>query len=255
MLTGALPFSGETLGELLLQICAEPLPLLRARAPALPPSVEDWFQKACARMPDDRYQTAQVLVEALRVAAGISAAGPSDPLAAAQPSPDSPYGSAPGDASRRPFGASSGVLPAPSTTAGTTIGADSPSGVRGRRVVIVAAAVVGLAAVPTFALVVHGRASPDRAPASPVAASSSAEGIPTETEAGRAVLLAPFAGESASGASSVAPRPPASARAGDRSSPLPARPPSRPPSTPTPAKPAGVPSPTPKPTGAIDLGY
>ena len=255
MLTGALPFSGETLGDLLLQICAEPLPRLRALAPALPPSVEDWFQKACARMPDDRYQSAQILVEALRVAAGISAAGASDGVAGMPPSPDSPYGSAPGDASREPFGASGGVLPAPSTTAGTTIGTASPSSLRGRKVLIAAVAVLGLAAVPSLALVVRGRASPGRAPAPPVALSSSADGIPTGTDAGAAVQLAPFVGESVSAPGALAPRPPASAHAGDRSTSVPARPPSRPPTTPTSAKPPGAPSPTPKPTGAIDLGY
>jgi serine/threonine-protein kinase len=72
MFTGNMVFSGETLGELLLQICTQPLPSLLASARWLPPAMEDWFQKACAREPDQRFQTAQAFVEAMRIAAGIS---------------------------------------------------------------------------------------------------------------------------------------------------------------------------------------
>jgi serine/threonine-protein kinase len=69
MLTGNLAFSGESLGDLLLQICTQPLPLLRGAAPWLPPAMEGWYQRACAREPDHRYPSAQAFVDALRVAA------------------------------------------------------------------------------------------------------------------------------------------------------------------------------------------
>src|SRR6202040_4179516 len=51
MFTGNVAFGGETLGELSLQICTQPLPSLLASAGWLPPPMETWFQKACAREP------------------------------------------------------------------------------------------------------------------------------------------------------------------------------------------------------------
>ncbi len=73
MLTGNLAFSSESLGDLLVQICTQPLPSLRAQAPYLPPAMEEWFQKACARDPDQRFPSAQAFIEALRLAAGVTA--------------------------------------------------------------------------------------------------------------------------------------------------------------------------------------
>ena len=68
VLTGNLAFSSESFGDLLLQICTAPLPSLRANAPWLPPSMEAWFSRACAREPQDRYASAQEMAEALRAA-------------------------------------------------------------------------------------------------------------------------------------------------------------------------------------------
>src|SRR5580700_845845 len=73
MFTGNLAFNGDTLGELLLQICTQPLPSLLAGAPWLPPPMEGWFLKACAREPDARFPTAQAFVESMRIAGGLSA--------------------------------------------------------------------------------------------------------------------------------------------------------------------------------------
>jgi len=70
MFTGNLAFSSESFGDLLLQICTAPLPQLCASAPWLPPTVEAWFAKACAREPQDRFASAQEFADALRAAAG-----------------------------------------------------------------------------------------------------------------------------------------------------------------------------------------
>jgi serine/threonine-protein kinase len=72
MLTGKQAFGAESLGDLLLQICVEPLPSLLAAAPALPPAIDVWFQRACARAPEARFQSAQALAEGLVVASGLS---------------------------------------------------------------------------------------------------------------------------------------------------------------------------------------
>ncbi len=72
LLTGNLAFSSESFGDLLLQICTAPLPSLCANAPWLPPSMEAWFQRACARDPQDRFASAQEFADALRGASDLS---------------------------------------------------------------------------------------------------------------------------------------------------------------------------------------
>lgn len=73
MLTGSLVFDGKTFGDLLFQICTEPLPKVTDAAPWLAPDINEWFEKSCARAPDERFQTVQEQVEALAVAAGVTA--------------------------------------------------------------------------------------------------------------------------------------------------------------------------------------
>jgi eukaryotic-like serine/threonine-protein kinase len=68
MFTGNLAFSSESFGDLLLQICTAPLPSLCANAPWLPASMEQWFQRACARDPQNRFGSAQEFADALRAA-------------------------------------------------------------------------------------------------------------------------------------------------------------------------------------------
>ena len=66
MLTGKLAFTSESFGNLLLQICTQPLPSLLAAAPWLPPDMETWFQRACAREPAHRFQSVHELADGLR---------------------------------------------------------------------------------------------------------------------------------------------------------------------------------------------
>jgi serine/threonine-protein kinase len=72
MLTGRYAFNGESFGDVLLSICTEPLPSLRQQVPWLPAAVETWFQRACARDAKDRFQSADEMVEALKLAVGDS---------------------------------------------------------------------------------------------------------------------------------------------------------------------------------------
>jgi serine/threonine protein kinase len=75
MFTGNLAFSSESFGDLLLQICTAPLPPLLAGAPWLPPPMEAWFARACAREPQERYASAQEFADGLRAAAGMPMQG------------------------------------------------------------------------------------------------------------------------------------------------------------------------------------
>jgi serine/threonine protein kinase len=71
-LTGKLPFFHEALGGLLTQILHEPIPPIRKHNPALPEAVEAWWQRATAREPERRFQTAAELSDELGRALGVS---------------------------------------------------------------------------------------------------------------------------------------------------------------------------------------
>jgi serine/threonine-protein kinase len=71
-LTGQLPFYSEGLGDILAQIMYEPLPVPSQKAPDLPPTFDAWWARASAREPDDRFQSAKELAEALAVALRLS---------------------------------------------------------------------------------------------------------------------------------------------------------------------------------------
>jgi serine/threonine protein kinase len=262
MLTARLPFSGETLGELLLQICVEPLPSLRAAAPALPPATEYWFQKACARQPEDRHPSAQAFVEALRVAAGVSSPNQSDSVSgkrALQP----PLSSTLDDASlQRGVAASGGILPVPSTTGGTSFGAPTGVSRRARWALIVASAILGLALAPIIVLLARRGGTTASAPTSQVTSSSAPVTVAPAREAGPGVSLAPLGTESASAAHPPPARPPTvlspPALSSDKPTAAPWHPPVAHPATAVmPAQPAPKPTSSTRVTkpGGIDLGY
>jgi serine/threonine-protein kinase len=64
-LCGQRPFDSEALGDLIVQICARPLPVPSAVA-TVPEGFDTWFAKACARDPNERFQSAKELAESLR---------------------------------------------------------------------------------------------------------------------------------------------------------------------------------------------
>lgn len=70
MVTGQYAFDKATFGDLLISICTDPLPKLRSAAPWAPEGLEDWFQKACARAPEDRFADADEMLRALDAVAG-----------------------------------------------------------------------------------------------------------------------------------------------------------------------------------------
>jgi serine/threonine-protein kinase len=69
-LTGKRPFGGETLGAVTLAIHTLASPRPTAVNPALPPAVDDWFHRACARHPEERFGSAREAAEGLREALG-----------------------------------------------------------------------------------------------------------------------------------------------------------------------------------------
>ncbi|MBW2456298.1 MAG: serine/threonine protein kinase, partial [Deltaproteobacteria bacterium] len=59
--TGHRPFKGQVAGDVIVKICAEPVPKASKVKPGLPLELDDFFSKALERDPDKRYQTATEL--------------------------------------------------------------------------------------------------------------------------------------------------------------------------------------------------
>jgi eukaryotic-like serine/threonine-protein kinase len=76
MLTGELPFKGETPMDVMLKHAEEPPPELKAFRPDCPATLGAAIQKALAKDPDERYQTIAELIEELDKIA-VEAAAPS----------------------------------------------------------------------------------------------------------------------------------------------------------------------------------
>jgi serine/threonine-protein kinase len=57
-LLGKLPFTGDSVGRLILEICSRPLPVPSHRGP-VPEGFDAWFARACARDPSARFDSAK----------------------------------------------------------------------------------------------------------------------------------------------------------------------------------------------------
>jgi len=121
MLTGRYAFEGESVTDLLLSICMKPLPSIVQAAPWLPPSLDAWLQRACAREPEHRYSSAREMMEAFQIAAGLSTAISAD-ASSSQHLPAAP--GAPGPLPMAPYGTSDPVV-----QQGQSVGYGPPSAV------------------------------------------------------------------------------------------------------------------------------
>lgn len=75
-LTGKRPFDGPSFGAVAVNIATgAPMPPSEA-SPAIPVAVDAWFQRACARRPEDRFATAKDLADGLREAFGGAISAP-----------------------------------------------------------------------------------------------------------------------------------------------------------------------------------
>jgi eukaryotic-like serine/threonine-protein kinase len=70
-MTGRLPFEGDVLGDIVLKVCAAPLPAPSKVHPDVPPGFDAWFARACSRDPAMRFQTAGELAQALAGVCGL----------------------------------------------------------------------------------------------------------------------------------------------------------------------------------------
>jgi serine/threonine-protein kinase len=78
--TGRLPFDGREIAEVLMQICADPIPVPSEVAPFLGKSLDEFMARALSRDVDARFQSARDLAEALialSASGGVDIASPS----------------------------------------------------------------------------------------------------------------------------------------------------------------------------------
>jgi serine/threonine protein kinase len=60
-----IPFEGEVLGDIVLKVCAAPLPIPSKLNANVPAGFDAWFARACHRDPTKRFQSAEELAEGL----------------------------------------------------------------------------------------------------------------------------------------------------------------------------------------------
>jgi serine/threonine protein kinase len=63
---GRVPFEGEAIGDVVLKVCAAPMPVPSKLAPDLPRAFDEWFGKACARDMTQRFAKVGEMADALR---------------------------------------------------------------------------------------------------------------------------------------------------------------------------------------------
>jgi len=62
---GRVPFEGDAIGDVVLKVCAAPLPVPSQIQPSLPKSFDAWFERACSRDPKRRFASVVELSDAL----------------------------------------------------------------------------------------------------------------------------------------------------------------------------------------------
>ena len=163
-LCGKRPFDSDAAGDLVLQICAHPLPV-PSRVASVPPAFDAWFARAANRDPEQRFQSARELVESLRE---VLLPSLSDTVPAAPPR----------RALRGPVAAATAEAPL------TMSGAKAP-----RRPTPMILALVGGAAALVAALLFWGlgsRTAPVLPAAPPASSASASSASPTVSPAGSA---------------------------------------------------------------------
>ena len=74
-MTARIPFEGDVLGDIVIKVCASPLPVPSQIEPNVPQGFDAWFARACSRDPSKRFQSATELAESLANVCGVAREG------------------------------------------------------------------------------------------------------------------------------------------------------------------------------------
>jgi len=69
--TARIPFEGEVLGDIVLKVCVEPLPMPSHFVAEVPPGLDAWFSRTCHREAAKRFQSVEELAEQLLKVCGL----------------------------------------------------------------------------------------------------------------------------------------------------------------------------------------
>jgi serine/threonine-protein kinase len=76
LVSGRLPFDGESMAQLMFKIANEPAPDVRSFNPRLPSALAEFLEHAMAKEAAARFQTGEAFAQALRAGVGGRAARP-----------------------------------------------------------------------------------------------------------------------------------------------------------------------------------
>jgi len=110
-ITGRLPFEGEAVGDVLVKLCTEPIPVPSSYVPDIPPGFDAWLLRALGREPEARFQSAAELGRSLAIVCGLTT--PLTPSSGEQFALGSQPGMTPARAPYSPFAA---TTPSPAVT-------------------------------------------------------------------------------------------------------------------------------------------
>nr|WP_275939327.1 serine/threonine-protein kinase [Polyangium spumosum] len=219
-LTGRPPFVSQALGDLLVEVCTEPIPPPTTITPDLPAGVDRFFARALARSPDERFQDAEAFADALTALRSGLPNATFEATVLGAPAPD--------------FSAPTLPLPPRAPTVpgvATTIGSSRPRATR-LALALFVSMVLGLGALALYRL-----SAPREPPETSVAAPPAAPAPPPPVES-----AAPAPSVSATEST---PAPPTATESAPSATTPPDAPRKAPPSRSRPAKPASPPPPAP----------
>jgi eukaryotic-like serine/threonine-protein kinase len=207
-LTAHKPFAGEVLGELIAQVCGDPIPSARGIVPELPPAIDDFFARALARDRAERFQSARELARALAAVASGAAALPG-PIPSAPGTPAAQRLPAPMVAPPSAVELQQSATPASIALPPGTFHSVRPRAPSRRTTVVVVATVATVATLCLVGLLVLGGSSSDRAAGAAGSASVTitVPAAPPVTEPGASEAPSATATASASASASVSARP------------------------------------------------
>jgi len=88
--TGRFPFEGASIGDLLVKICVDPIPVPSQVDAALPQAFDAWMQRALARDPAHRFASVREMSDALDAIAGTAPAISVETIGSARTLPSFP---------------------------------------------------------------------------------------------------------------------------------------------------------------------